>query len=257
MLGDVVDVARKWRVVHLLGISTLRARYSRSKFGQAWLSLTTLIHILCIGLIWSLIWKMELDEYLPYVGIGHVIFIYFSQTINESTGVFVADARIYLNDRQPFFLSIGAHVYRNTLMLLHNIPTIILLVLWSEHAKTNFSFMFFMSLIISMIFLVFTSYLFAVLSTRFRDLIQLVGVLMQLMFLVTPVMWQVDFLPLEYQNYIYINPFASLLEMIRNPIIGMETNIHAFISLCAWTIISIILCFIAYRILDKRIIFWV
>lgn len=110
--------------MHLLGVSTLRSRYSRSKFGQTWLSITMFVQILCIGLIWSLIWRMGVDDYLPYVGVGHIIYLFYTQTINESTGIFVADARVYLNDRQPFMLSVGAHIYRNVLILLHNIPTI-------------------------------------------------------------------------------------------------------------------------------------
>lgn len=257
MWNDIMSVMIKWRIVHLLGISTLRTRYSRSKFGQAWLTLTTFIQILCIGLIWSLIWNMGIDEYLPYVGVGHIIFIFFSQTINESTGVFIADSRVYLNDKQPFMLSIGAHIYRNILMLFHNIPTIIIVVLWSETAHFEFQWTFISSMILGLLFIFLSSYFCAVLSARFRDLIQLIALLMQLAFLVTPVMWQVNLLPEKYQNYVYINPFASVLELIRNPIIGMEVNNYAFFSLALWTILMWSVSYISYRALNKRIIFWV
>ncbi|EGS51766.1 ABC-2 type transporter family protein [Vibrio cholerae HC-70A1] len=257
MLKDIVSVFYNWRIVHLLGVSTLRSRYSRSKFGQTWLSITMFVQILCIGLIWSLIWRMGVDDYLPYVGVGHIIYLFYTQTINESTGIFVADARVYLNDRQPFMLSVGAHIYRNVLILLHNIPTIFLLVIWSSSANFEFSFMFVISLSLSLFFVLFASYFCAVISTRFRDLIQLIGLLMQLAFFVSPVMWKVSFLPEQYQNYVYINPFASLLELIRNPIIGIDVNPLAFVSLVAWTFIIGMVSYFSYKVLDKKVIFWV
>jgi len=103
MVNDLIFIAKRWRVVHLLGIGKLRERYARSKFGQAWLVISNLVFIVCIGIIWSLIWKMKIDEYLPYVGVGHVVYLFISQTLNDSTSIFVADSRYYLNEKTRRF----------------------------------------------------------------------------------------------------------------------------------------------------------
>lgn len=257
MLADLIFTLRNWRLIHLLGISSLRARYARSRFGQTWLSITTFIQILCTGLVWSLIWKMEIDEYLPYVGVGHILYLFFSQSVNDSTGVFVADSRLYLNDKLPFMTSISAHLYRNIVIFLHNIPTIILLITWSSHARFSFSISLLYGVFFSSFFIFFASYFFAVICTRFRDLIQLVGLLFQLIFLVTPIMWKITFLPDYAQGYVFINPFASILELIRNPIIGIEVNQLALISIISWTILFSILSYFSYKFMNKKIIFWI
>ena len=257
MLTDLTFTLRNWRLIHLLGISSLRARYARSRFGQTWLSITTFIQILCTGLVWSLIWKMEIDEYLPYVGVGHIIYLFFSQSVNDSTGVFVADARLYLNDKLPFMTSITAHLYRNIVMFLHNIPTVILLVMWSSHAKFTLNINLLYGIFFSCLFIFFASYFFAVVCTRFRDLIQLVGLLFQLIFLVTPIMWKITFLPDYAQSYVFINPFASILELIRNPIIGLGVNQLALVSIISWTIVFSVLSYLSYRFMNKNIIFWI
>lgn len=257
MLSDFLYTIQHWRLVHLLGVATLRSRYARSRFGQAWLSLTTLIQILCTGMVWSLIWRMEIDEYLPYVGVGHIVYLFLAQTLNESTGIFVADSRVYLNDKLPFMLSVGAHLYRSVLSLLHNIPTIVLLLLWSSHAQLKLSFTFVCAGLVSSLFLIFAAYFFAAICARFRDLVQLVGLLFQLIFLVTPIMWKISFLPSKYQNYVFLNPFASMLELLRNPLIGMPVNEVALLSLCAWTVIVMGLSLFAYIKLNRNIIYWV
>lgn len=257
MINDLRYTAYNWRLVHLLGITALRSRYARSRFGQAWLSVTTFIQILCTGFVWSLIWRMQISEYLPYVGIGQIVYLFLSQTINESTGVFIADARIYMNDKLPFMLSIGAHVYRNFLILLHNIPTIILLLLWSDKVHPAITLDFLLGVALAFTFIVFSSYLLATVCTRFRDLIQLVGLLIQLIFLVSPIMWKISFLPEQYQKYALINPFASMLELIRNPLLGIPVNPMALVSVSAWTALIILLAIVVYKKMNRHTIYWI
>lgn len=257
MFKDFLYTLENWRLIHLMGITTLRTRYARSKFGQTWLSLTTLVQILCTGMVWSLIWRMEINEYLPYVGVGHIVYLFVSQTINDSSGALIADARLYLNDRQPFMLSIGAHIYKNILTFFHNLPTVFVLLIWSNKVYPNIGIDFLVGLILTFIFLFFSTCFVAFICTRFRDLIQLIGLLFQLVFLVTPIMWKVSFLPEQYQKYVYLNPFASMLELIRNPLIGLPVNRYAEISLFFWAIIVVIAAYITYKKLNKEIIFWV
>jgi lipopolysaccharide transport system permease protein len=257
MFSDLAFVLKSWRLVHLLGISSLRSRYARSKFGQAWLSITTFVQILCTGLVWSLIWRMEINEYLPYVGVGHIVYLFASQTINDSTGIFVADARIYLNGKMPFMLSVGAHLYRSILNLAHNIPTIIVLLIWSDKTQSHINHSFLLGCILTLIFICFSSYFFATICTRFRDLTQLISLLFQLIFLITPIMWKISFLPQKYQAYAYINPFASILELIRNPLIGIPANDLALVSLTIWTCVAAVASIATYAKLNKNIIYWV
>lgn len=257
MFQDLVATARLWRLVHLHGVSALRARYARSRLGQAWLSVTMFAFILCVGIIWSQIWRMPVDEYLPYIGVGHIVYTFVSQTINESTGVFVADARMYMNDKVPFQLSIASHVYKSMLVFMHNIPTIIILVLWSVEASFKPSLSFFSSIILLILFTYTSCYFVAVLCTRFRDLTQIVGLIMQVSFLITPVMWQMNFVPQEYHAYVMLNPFAAILECVRNPILGIPVADYAMESLICWTLLACFLSGLVYTRLNKNLIFWV
>lgn len=257
VISDIRYTATHWRLVHLLGITALRSRYTRSRFGQAWLSITTFVQILCTGLVWSLIWRMEIKEYLPYIGIGQIIYLFLSQTLNESCGVIVADSRIYMNDKLPFMVSIGAHVYRNLLILLHNIPTVILLLLWSNKVHPALTLDFLLGTFEALTLVIFASYLLAIICTRFRDLIQLVGLFFQLIFLVSPIMWKISFLPEKYQIYALLNPFASMVELIRNPLLGMPVNEWALIFLSGWTALAVVLAVWTYYKMNRHTIYWI
>ena len=257
MLEDLRFVLSRWRVIHLLGISNLRARYARSKFGQLWLSISTLFLILSTGAVWSLIWHMSINDYLPYVGVGYIFYMFISQTITESSGIFTADARLYLNERVPFLTSVMANLYRNAIMFLHNVPTIVLLVLWSNAAPMTLSPLYGVALALTIVFLFASSYIIATLCTCYRDLVQVVGLVMQIVFLVSPVMWKIDFLPPQYRDYIYINPLASFLEVLRNPVIGQTVNALAYKSLLGWDALLLVLMILVYRKFDRSTVFWI
>lgn len=257
MIDDIFFVLKRWRLIHLLGISSLRARYARSKMGQLWLTLSNFFVILCFGAVWSVIWKLPIDEYLPYVGVGHIFYTTVTQTLNESSGIFVNDARLYLNERLPFFVSVGAHLYKAIVIFAHNIPTIVLLVVWSDSAHFNIDLMYPVALLGVLAFMCFGSYLIAIICTRFRDLIQIIGLIFQVAFFVTPLMWMIEVIPIQYEKYIYLNPFASMLVALRNPIIGLPVNVLAYYSILIWVLIFMTCACYLYQKMEKRIIYWI
>jgi lipopolysaccharide transport system permease protein len=70
-------------------------------------------------------------------------------------------------------------------------------------------------------------------------------------------MWKIDVIPISYEPYIYLNPFAAMLVALRNPIIGLPVNDLAYYSILIWTVISTVCASILYKKFEKRIIFWV
>ena len=47
-------------------------RYRRSSIGPWWLTINLLIFVLSVGLIWSILWKINLKVYLPFFLFGMV-----------------------------------------------------------------------------------------------------------------------------------------------------------------------------------------
>lgn len=253
---ELHETVKLWRLIHLIGVSALRARYARSVLGQTWLSLTTLVFIVSVGSIWSLIWGVPIDAYLPYIGVGHIVYTYAAQTINESTGVLVADSRFYLNEKLSFQTSVAAHIYRTTIVLAHNIPTVALLIIWSDSATFDPNISLLFGALFTLFFVYASSYGISLICTRFRDLIQIIALIMQISFLLTPVMWNPEMLDASIRHWIYLNPFSSILELIRNPLIGAPVNPMAYASLSAWTLLSFCCAILASRIFGRRLVFW-
>ena len=65
------------------------------------------------------------------------------------------------------------------------------------------------------------AYLIAVICTRYRDVAQIVESILQIAFFATPVLWMVDLLKEEIRWLIDYNPFAVLLSLVRDPLLGV------------------------------------
>lgn len=256
--SELVDSLKLWRIIHLMGISQIRMRYARSRLGQFWLIITNFIFIYAIGLVWSQIWQNPIEEFLPHVMLGQIIFSFMSATISDSCNLLVVDSRIYKAEKRPMMISSFANVYRQIIYLLHNIPIIIVVLLWSDVAKVDMSVHWFGFLILGLIFLFSVSYTLSLVCARFRDLGQLVALVMQISFLLTPVMWMLDYLPVKYQKILLIfNPLAAFIEAIRSPLIGTAFPDFIVWSVSAWITFSVITMIIAHRNLRRNTIFWI
>ena len=63
----------------------------------------------------------------------------------------------------------------------------------------------------------------------------IVDTIMQISFLLTPVMWEMNYLPFKYHILVYLfNPFACVLETLRGPMIGEIVSSEPFYCLFIW-----------------------
>lgn len=257
MWRDFFEALSRWRLIHVLGMMSIRSRYARSTLGQVWMTLSIFFLVLSTGLVWSLIWHLPVKFYLPYVGAGHVLYLFVSSTINDSTTCVVADHRLYINQKMPCSISVMTHVYRSFVVFLHNLPILIGLLLWSSAVHVHFSWAYIPVFLLILFFLFFSSYTLAIICTRFRDFIPLIASLMQVAFLVTPVMWQLKVVPEQYHFYVLLNPFASCLEVLRNPLLGIPVEKVAYFILMCWTSLAACLAFLVHRFMERNTIFWI
>ena len=256
MLQDFKMSLKNWRLIHLLGVSNLRTRYSRSKLGQYWLTVSLFIQIMMTGIVWSVLWHMPLREFLPYVAISQTVYQFFSTTIQDSSSLFVNDHRLYINQRLPFITSTFSNLYKNCIIFFHNLPIILLMLLWSTTAH-HLTYTMLIIIPLALIFLKCSSYVISSICTRYRDLQQIVHSLLTISFLVTPIMWKLSYIPEHLQQYFFLNPFAGFLEALRNPLLDIPVSPLAYDAILIWTALSIISMFYMYNRFEKRIILWI
>ena len=254
--SSIIDSAKHWRIIYLRSSQVIRSRYSRSTLGEFWSVLSIALLIISTGLVWSFIWNIDAHQYLPYVSSGHILYLFISGTINESTTSIIGENRLLYKFTISPLISIHILVFRNCITLIHNIPIIVIVIAWSSDVSGSLNLELMLYFPLVLLFIFFTCVFLAILCVYYRDMIQFVGSVLQISFLITPVIWHVDRIPEPYIKYVYLNPFAAAIEVIRNPILGNSISDLAVISLLSWTTIVFVLSFAFWKFKIKNIIYW-
>jgi lipopolysaccharide transport system permease protein len=247
----------------VLGQSEVRQRYARSKLGQLWVSINTAITLGILGVVWSVLWKQPIKEYLPYVAVSSVIWQFFSTTITESTATFTSMKGYILSESQVYMNFIFATIYRNLLFGLYNLPVALLFVILMGGLKLSSLMLlpvFAACLVLSVSALLPWSMLTSIICSRYRDVSQIIISLMQLIYFVSPVLWKEDRLPESFKFIIFLNPAASALKILRDPILypGQLLNAdyyHSLFSVFVFGCIGYILLTSNYSKL-RQLPFW-
>lgn len=254
---DLVDGVRMWRVAHLLGFAPLRQRYARSRLGQTWIALTTAITTTSFGLVWSLLWGIPIHAYLPWVAASLIVWSLITSNILEGTEVFPATGRYFLTHEAPFSTVIYGTLWRNLVVFLHNLP-IIVVVLLIFPQPLNWSVLWAIpGLLLLQVSCIGLTYTVALICARFRDVTQVVGSLLQIMFFLTPIMWQPDFLNPRHHWLIDLNPLNALLSVVRDPLLGRPISAESWAGALIVATLSVLLTPVIVGACRKRIIYWV
>ena len=256
-LEELIGGARNWRVWHLLGLYELRHRYARSWFGQFWLVLSNAMMIGGLGLVWSLLWKQPLQGLMPFLGISLIMWHFMTQVLTECTMILTTDAKYYRNQKMNFSVSIYSVVYKNTLILAHNLVIIFALISIFRVPMNWYLLQIIPAFVVTWIMLLWVGYVTAMASARYRDIIQLITTWLMVWFFVTPVMWMPDTLPREYHFIIDYNPLAQFVELLRAPFLGQPVSAYTWFVTIVTALGGCMLALPVIGRYQRRVIFWI
>ena len=80
-INDLKSSFTAWRVWYTFAVNDVKRRYRRSRLGQFWLTLSMALTIGGLGLVYSVLFKMDVAEYLPYISVTFVFWSIISSGI--------------------------------------------------------------------------------------------------------------------------------------------------------------------------------
>lgn len=257
-LIDLIGALKKIHLALMLGWQDIKQRYRRSKLGPFWLTISMGIMIAMIGIIFGQALSVPLKEYLPFVASGIIFWNFISAGINEGSSSFIGSAGMIRQLALPLTLYPIRTLWRNIVVLGHNI-VIIPLVLLVVGRAINFNILWIIpgfALLILNIFWI--SVLLGVCCTRFRDLPPIITSLIQVFFYATPIIWMPGAVNARVSTWIVnTNPAYHLLELVRAPILGYCPSILSWTVALASAFLGSLLTLWFFGCYKKRIAYWI
>ncbi|WP_246396199.1 ABC transporter permease [Gluconacetobacter tumulisoli] len=254
-LADVAGGCRMWRLGCTLGWLDIKLRYRGSILGPLWLTLSTAVMVAAIGSVYGALFHMDLHHYLPFLSISLVLWGYVSGIAGDGCQVFTRAASLIQAARLPFTVHAIRSVVRNTLILLHNLAVIIVVFaifrLMPAHLLAEIPV-----LALWAVDSLALSLALGVLGTRFRDIPPIVASVVQIAFFVTPIMWEPGLI-LAGRQYMLLNPFYPLFEILRGPVMGEVPRLSVWIAAGGYSILLWVITLLLFSRLRSRLAYWV
>lgn len=219
--GDVWASLKRCELAGVLGWQDIRQRYRRSSLGPFWLTISMGVLIGALGLVFGSLFSSPMREFLPFLTIGLILWTLITTSINEGCTGFTAAEAIIKQIRLPLFTHILRVLWRNLIIFGHNIvifPLVLLVFLVPPRAAALLAVV---GLALLLINLSWAALLLGVFCTRYRDVPQIVGNLLQVFFYLTPIIWMPKLIPQRASILLLdANPFYHLIEIVRAPLLG-------------------------------------
>jgi lipopolysaccharide transport system permease protein len=256
---DVTDSLRKWPIWTMLSYNDIKIRYRRSVLGPFWLTLSMAITIYTMGYVYAHIFHMQMANYFPYLASGMLAWTLLSSIVLEFTEGFSVSENLIKQIKLPFLLYMHRIACRNLIIFMHNIVVIIPILIF-YHATTPVNLntlLLFPNLFLIYINTITFGLMLAMVGARFRDISQIIRSLIQIVFFVTPVMWKPELMTGNNRLIVDLNPFYSLIELIRAPLIGTVPSFYNYAYVFGMTLVGITLSWKLFVSRRARIIYWI
>ncbi len=255
---DIFATFSRLQLVAILGWQDIRQRYRRSAIGPFWLSISMAVMIGTMGLVFGQIFKAPMSEYLPFITVSIILWGFISAVITEGCTSFIAAEGIIKQLPIPLFVHVLRVVWRNIIILCHNLVILPLIYIFFSKTVTATAFISLVGFLVVVINLAWGALLLAVLSSRYRDLPQMISSTLQIAFYLTPIMWMPSLLPTNVGlNLLSFNPFFHLIEIVRAPILGNLPTLENWSVALVLAIGGWLITIWIYGRFKRRIVYWI
>jgi ABC-2 type transport system permease protein len=261
------DLRQGWRQRSLwgyLGWQDIKQRYRRSVLGPLWISISMGVLATGLGILYAALFSMKIEVFLPYVATGLLIWNFISGCILEGSEVFIANEGLIKFLPAPLSLHVFRLVWRQTLFFLHNLVIwLILILLFPQPISWTLALAVpaFALLMVNGFSIAIVS---GVIATRFRDIPPIIASVVQLVFYMTPIVWDYNTLArnpnpnvAERAHLAELNPVMHFLEIVREPLLGEQIVWRHWIVAGAITVVGWAAALIVLRNYRSRVAYWV
>jgi len=251
---DLFCVGKKFLVFNLVS-RNLKAKYHRSVLGLFWTLLNPLATTLIFYFVFKMVLNVKVPHYLAFIISGMLPWSFFSQTIMEGMESIVGNHGLI--SKVPIQIQIFPFVgtVTNFITLVLALPIVIGTAILTDVNLGSSILLFPLYLSLLFLFTYCSATILAVLYVLLRDLRHVLGIVLQLWFYATPILYHESMIPKQYHWILYLNPIAFLFVDIHAILVqGTYPDLHHLPVTCAWVLLAICLTLLIHRFIGEDLV---
>jgi ABC-type polysaccharide/polyol phosphate export permease len=253
---DLLEGARAYHIWGRLAWQDIRQRYRRSVLGPFWITISAAAMIGGIGLMYSRLLRQDIDEYIPFLSVGLLVWFFVAALINEACMAFIGAEQLIKQVKLPLTVHVWRVVWRNVIIFGHNVLILVPVFAYYHRGIDAGAVLALFGVLLIALNGFLLGIALGLVCARFRDVAPIVANLVQLAFFLTPVMFQTK--ALGNQVWIaQVNPFYHFLQIVRAPLLGSEVPVESWIYVLCASLLCAIVTLVLFARYRSRIAYWV
>lgn len=254
----LMGVYQKYRfLIRQLVSRDFKTRYKRSILGVFWSFLNPLLLMLVQYIVFSQLFKMNIDNFPVYLLTGTVVFNFFTEGVSQSLTSIVGNAPLITKVYLPKYVYPVTRVLSSGINLLMSlIPLVIVSLATGEHITKAY----WMAPYILLCVIVFTTGFGMVMAsamTFFRDMQFLWGVLSMIWTYLTPLFYPVEIVARESRDLFQLNPMYHFVTAMRDIIMeGITPRPGEFVVCTALALGMLLIGGLVFKKTQDKFVFY-
>lgn len=246
---DLLKKTLKYKyLVKQLVIRDLKKKYKRSYFGYLWTLLQPLMMMAVLTLVFSHMFRFQIDNFPMYLICGQVLFNFYSEATNMAMYSVIENAGLIKQVYIPKFILPFSRVVSSMVNLCFSLIAVVLVMVFTG---TNFKITILLVPLLLIYLFIITlgvSLLVSALAVYFRDLIYLYGIALQILCYMTPIFYPVEALPENIKVILNFNPLFHIVTYFRKIVLyGVYPSVEENTVCCLFGLIIMIIGYKAFK----------
>ena len=194
----------------------VRSKYKNSFLGVVWSFINPLLQIVVYSVIFSLILKNKQENYTIFLCSGIIPWTFFSIAINKSAFAIIENGNIIKKVYFPREIIPISVVTAETINFLISTIIIIGFVIIGGIEISKYILFYPIILIVQYLIILAISFIVSSICVYFRDLQHFIGIILQLLFYATPIVYAQENISPSFQWILKYNPMTYIINAYRD-----------------------------------------
>lgn len=208
----------------------IKIKYRRSVLGVLWTLLNPLCMMIVLSIVFSNLFKFDVENFPLYLLCGQVIFNFYSDATTSSMSAIINNAALIKKVYVPKYLFVLSRVFSSFINLMASF-TALLLVMVVMRVELHWTvFLSFIPLFFIVFFSLGVGLILSAVTVKFRDIMHLYSVFVTALMYLTPVIYPMSILPPTIKIIVLMNPLTNILLMFRD--VMLYNSLPSVMSIC-------------------------
>ena len=214
---QVHNIFKYKELVHELILRDLKLKYRRSFLGYLWSVLNPLLVMIVMSVVFSTIFKRNIENFPVYLFTGQVLFNFMNQSTTQALSSINANAALLKKTYVPRYIFTFSKISSGLVDLIFSLAALIIVMIATGARFSFYNLLFPFVLIQLYIFCLGLGMFLAQAAVFFRDIQYIYNAVTTAWLYVTPIFYPVDMLSEEMVWIVkYLNPMYFYIGQFRD-----------------------------------------